>query len=342
MVRPGRLRPPMQTVALSQIGVVAIGRNEGDRLKRSIRSLPEGLASVVYVDSGSSDGSVEFARTAGAQVVALDMSTPFSAARARNAGWQRLIELHPALPFVQFIDGDCEIIKGWLNAAHAVLSAEPSVAVVCGRRRELSPGASVFNRLCDMEWDTPVGEADACGGDAMFRVSALLAVGGYDPTVIAGEEPELCLRLRRAGHRILRIDHEMTRHDAAIDRLSQWWLRNVRAGHAYAEGHHRYGSGPEHFNRRQLASNLAWGLALPTMSLGLALPTLGGSLWLLGLYAVPYKRALADRISRGDSPEDAALYAKYAVLGKLPQARGALQFHARRLRRIPSTLIEYK
>lgn len=327
---------------LASIGVVAIGRNEGERLKRCIRSLPQGLAAIVYVDSGSTDGSVEFARGAGAEVVSLDMSIPFSAARARNAGWQRLIEIHPTLPFVQFIDGDCEVVDGWLQAALPVLESQPAVAVVCGRRREIAPDGSVFNRLCDMEWDTPVGEAEACGGDALFRMSALRAAGGYDPTVIAGEEPELCLRLRRAGHRILRIPHEMTRHDAAIDRLSQWWLRNVRAGHAYAEGHYRYGNGPEHFNRRQLASNLVWGLALPTMSLGLALPTLGGSLSLLGLYAVLYKRVLADRIARGDSAEDAALYAKYGVLGKLPQARGALQFHARRLRRIPSTLIEYK
>lgn len=332
----------MTSAALSNIGIVAIGRNEGERLKRCIRSLPRGLAAVVYVDSGSTDGSVEFARGAGAEVVSLDMSIPFSAARARNAGWQRLIELQPTLAYVQFIDGDCELVDGWLHPALDVLERDAKVTVVCGRRRELSPDGSVFNRLCDMEWDTPVGEAEACGGDALFRMSALRAAGGYNPTVIAGEEPELCLRLRRAGHRILRIDQEMTRHDAAMSRLSQWWLRNVRAGHAYAEGHHRYGDGPEHFNRKQLASNLVWGLALPTMSLGLALPTLGGSLSLLGLYAVLYKRALADRIARGDAPNDAALYAKYVVLGKLPQARGALQFHARRLLRVPSTLIEYK
>ncbi len=332
----------MSAVLLQRVGVVAIGRNEGARLQRCLRSLPSGLARVVYVDSGSTDGSVPFAREASAEVVALDMSTPFTAARARNAGWQRLVALEPGVTFVQFLDGDCELDTGFLPAAMAVLDAEPEVAVVCGRRREVAPADSVFNRLCDMEWNTPVGDAAACGGDALMRVSALRAVGGYDPTLIAGEEPELCLRLRRAGHRIRRIDAEMTRHDAAIERWSQWWLRNARAGHAYAEGFHRYGREPEQLYRREVASNAVWGMGLPALSLGLALPTLGGSLSLLGLYGVLYRRIRADRLSRGDSPEDATLYATYTVLGKVPQARGAVQFYARLLRREQASLIEYK
>lgn len=334
--------PDDNTNVLARIGLVAIGRNEGDRLKRCLRSIPKGLAAVVYVDSGSTDGSVEHARSTGAEVVALDMSIPFTAARARNAGWHRLLEIKPQLELLQFVDGDCEIAEGWLQAATAALDADPKLAVVCGRRRELHPDATTFNRLCDMEWNTPIGEAEACGGDALFRVSALTAVGGYDDSVIAGEEPELCLRLRRAGYRVHRIDHEMTRHDAAITRWSQWWLRNVRAGHACAEGHHRYGDGPERFYRRALASNLVWGLGVPAVSVGLALPTLGTSLGLLGLYGVLYRRARADRLQRGDSPQDAALYAKHIVIGKLPNAQGILQFHSRRLRRVQNTLIEYK
>lgn len=326
----------------SNIGLVAIGRNEGERLKRCIRSMPQGVASIVYVDSGSTDGSVEFARLAGVEVVSLDMSIPFTAARARNAGWHRLRELRPDVAYVQFLDGDCELVAGWLEAATAVLEAEGGVAVVCGRRREIAPESTVFNRLCDMEWNTPVGDADACGGDALFRLSVLVESGGYDSSLIAGEEPELCLRLRRRGHRIRRIDRDMTRHDAAIERWSQWWLRNTRAGHAYAEGFHRYGGGPEQLYRREVMSNMVWGVGVPVLSVGLALPTLGGSLSLLGLYAVLYKRIHADRVTRGDRPEDASLYAKYTVLGKAPQARGAIQFYSRLLRRKPASLIEYK
>ena len=337
--RPGR---PGQRFAPRDVGVVAIGRNEGERLKRCLRSLPAEIGLVVYVDSGSTDGSVQLAQAHGAEVVGLDMSLPFTAARARNAGVERLQHTRPELGLVQFVDGDCELDGAWLEAGLRALEADVGIAVVCGRRREVSPRETPYNQLCDMEWNTPTGETSACGGDALVRLDALREVGGYDETLIAGEEPEMCLRLRRAGHRILRIDHEMTRHDAHITRFSQWWLRNVRAGHAYAEGYHRHGHEPERYNQRAVKSNLAWGLALPAASVALSGPTLGGSLLLFGLYGVLYRRVLADALARGAPPADAALYARYTTLSKIPQAQGFLQFHHRRLTRGDRKLIEYK
>ncbi len=227
------------------LGAVAIGRNEGERLRRCLVSLIERVEHTVYVDSGSTDGSVELARSLGVAVVALDLSVPFTAARARNEGWTALRRVHPDLEYVQFVDGDCEVVEGWLETAHATLAGRPQLGVVCGRRRERFPEASIYNRLADIEWDTPVGEADACGGDAMMRLAALVEVGGFDPTVIAGEEPELCVRLRRAGWRIERLGTEMTLHDAAMSHFSQWWRRALRAGHSFAEGAHRHGGAPE-------------------------------------------------------------------------------------------------
>ena len=168
---------------MSDLGVVAIGRNEGERLRRCLLSLArvgQGVASV-YVDSGSTDGSVELARSMGVEVVELDMTRPFSAARARNAGFERLEEIAPAVEYVMFLDGDCEVADGWLDRAQAELEARPKAAVVCGRRRELFPEHSVYNRLADLEWDTPIGEAIACGGDSVIRAEAFEAVGGYRP-----------------------------------------------------------------------------------------------------------------------------------------------------------------
>ena len=182
-----------------RLGAVAIGRNEGQRLERCLDALlAQGLATV-YVDSGSTDGSREAARRRGVEVVELDLSLPFTAARARNAGFERLLELHPAVEFVQFVDGDCELVPDWIERGLAALLAEPDLVAVCAQRKERFPEASPWNRLCDLEWDTPVGEAEACGGDALYRRSALEAVGGFDPRLIAGEEPELCFRLRRQG-----------------------------------------------------------------------------------------------------------------------------------------------
>src|SRR5271165_3998817 len=167
---------------MSELGVIAIGRNEGERMRRCLESVMGRELIIVYVDSGSVDGSVELARSLGANVVELDLSRPFTAARARNEGFERLCQINPQVRFVQFVDGDCEVVEGWLEEAHGVLAENPEIGVVCGRRRERFPESTVYNRLADLEWDTPLGEARACGGDAMMRVEAVRKVGGYNPT----------------------------------------------------------------------------------------------------------------------------------------------------------------
>ena len=181
------------------IGAVVIGRNEGDRLKQCLTSLCNDIEHIVYVDSGSTDGSVEMALEMSVRVVELDMTKPFTAARARNAGLAVLLESNPQLDYVQFVDGDCEVQRSWLGLAFEFLSSHPDFAAVCGRRRERYPTATIYNQLCDIEWDTPIGEAKACGGDALFRVSALTSVDGYQDSLIAGEEPEMCFRMRQGG-----------------------------------------------------------------------------------------------------------------------------------------------
>ena len=172
----------------------------------------------------------------GATVVKLDTSRPFNAARARNEGFATLTAQNRNIRFVQFVDGDCELDGNWLATAVPFLSGRNDVGVVCGRRRERHPEKSVYNALCDLEWDTPIGEAAACGGDSLVRADAFKAVGGFDARLIAGEEPELCARLRQAGWKIWRLDAEMTCHDAAMTRFGQWWKRAVRSGYGYAQG----------------------------------------------------------------------------------------------------------
>ena len=191
---------------------------------------------VVYVDSGSTDGSLQWAKQAGVDTIELDVSVPFTAARARNAGFRRLRALAPDLKFIQFIDGDCELNRKWPDTALSFLGSHDHVCAVFGRRRERYPERSVYNLMCDQEWDIPLGEVKACGGDVMMRIDALDAGGGYREDLIAGEEPELCVRLRAAGWKIWRLDHEMTLHDAAMLHFSQWWRRQMRSGYAFAQG----------------------------------------------------------------------------------------------------------
>jgi GT2 family glycosyltransferase len=319
-------------------GAVVIGRNEGERLGRCLASIPPAIGKTVYVDSGSVDASVELARAHGAEVVELDMGTPFTAARARNAGVARALEIAKMpLDFVLFLDGDCELADGFFERALGTMQSDPRVAVVCGRRRERHRDASIYNTLCDIEWDTPVGDAEACGGDALMRVNAFREAGGYDDTVIAGEEPELCLRMRRRGWLVRRIDAEMTLHDAAMARFSQWWKRAVRAGHAYAELYvrHRYWG-------REVRSILVCGLAVPAVALAAAPATGGCSLGLLAVHGVVYRRVRAHRAERGDSPRDAALYARFCVVAKFAQLAGMARYAASRALGRQPKIIEYK
>ncbi len=313
----------------TQIGAVVIGRNEGARLVRCLASLQDQTGRIVYVDSGSDDDSVAAARDAGAQVVLLDTDQPFTAARARNAGLDQLAAGPTPPAFVQFIDGDCELQPGWTDTALAFLLAEPKVAVACGRRRERFPDASVYNRLIDAEWDTPIGEARACGGDSVMRIQAVRDAGGFNAALIAGEEPELCLRLRDAGWKVWRLETEMTLHDADITRFSQWWQRNRRTGHAYAEGAGLHGG--HNIARRRRA--LIWGMGVPlAATLGLAVTP--WALAILLLWPVQVLRL----IRRGMGRERAL----FTTLGKIPEAVGVVGYHLRRLRGGQNTLIEYK
>ena len=315
----------------ASLGAVIIGRNEGTRLVACLGSFPPDVRPLVYVDSGSTDGSVAAAEASGAIVVALDMSLPFTAARARNAGFARLMEAG-APEFVQFVDGDCVLQPGWLPAARAFLTANPNAAVVCGRRREIHPEASIWNRLCDDEWNTPVGQARACGGDALMRVTAVRAVGGYDPRLIAGEEPELCLRLRQAGWEIWRIDAEMTLHDAAMTRFAQWWKRTRRAGHAFAEGAAMHGGPPEFHWVGETRRAVVWGLLLPIVGvIGTAVTP-----W-FGLIFAAYPLQIL-RLSRRVGWERAV----FLTLGKFPEAMGVVQYNINRLLQRRARLIEYK
>lgn len=329
-------------ITLEQVGVVAIGRNEGERLRRCLDSMPSGLGGLVYVDSGSTDGSVALARQSGVSVVELDMSIPFTAARARNAGFEHLHAQRPETRAVQFVDGDCAVAEGWIEAAADLLTRNPGWAAVCGWRRELHPERSVFNRLCDLEWIAPapgdVGDF-GFGGDVLIRTESFRAVGGYDESLIAGEDPELSARLRRGGAGVMRVDRDMTWHDADMHRISQWWRRSVRGGHAFAEvaALHR----DQGLFRRNLRSIAIWGLALPLVivAVGPVFPVV--ALLGLGLYAFQILRIVRSMDDRTTLPQR-MLWGVSCMASQLPKGWGALTFRLDRARGQRRALIEYK
>ncbi|MBU2570867.1 MAG: glycosyltransferase family 2 protein [Gammaproteobacteria bacterium] len=327
------------------IGVVVIGRNEGERLRRcleSINTLNE--VAIVYVDSGSSDGSVELANSKQVTVVELDLSTPFSAARARNEGFTYLLKNHPEIQYVQFIDGDCTLAPGWLDAAADTLKVQTDCAAVVGHLQESNPGASVYNRLCALEWKSPAGEMTnygALGGISMMRTEVFKRLGGFNPKVIAGEDSELGVRMALAGYKVIKIDHPMAMHDANMLHFSQWWKRAVRGGHAIGQRAFLNGQSSVMDCVRERKSAWFWGIGVPTLILLALVPTSGWSLLLLAGYPVLGARVYRYRVGRDDSQQDALLYAFFIILGKFAEGIGLLKFYINRMR-ARYEIIEYK
>lgn len=321
----------------SEIGVVVIGRNEGERLVGCLNSLPSGVL-IVYVDSGSTDRSIENARALNAAIVELDTTVPFTAARARNAGFDWLLANAPDVRFVQFVDGDCMIDASWVQAARETLDGDPTLSAVFGRRRERYPNATIYNYLCDLEWSTPAGEVKYFAGDVMVRVDALSDVGGYRNDMIAGEEPELSVRLRQMGWRILCLDREMTLHDAAMTKFSQWWKRTKRGGYAFALGNHLHGGPPEYHWRRETYRIWVWGLLLPAIIFVGFVLVHPLCLWLALAYLAQFLRLYV----RHKNEEAAVMRSALLVTGKLPELLGQLQFHYDTMLGRTRRLIEYK
>jgi GT2 family glycosyltransferase len=321
-----------------RFGAVAIGRNEGERLRRCLKSLSS-AAAVVYVDSGSTDGSAQWARDQGVELIDLDMAIPFTAARARNAGFRRLREIAPDLAYVQFLDADCELIESWPERALSFLDSHADVGAVCGLLQERYPERSIYNWLCEQEWKGPTGDVLMCAGIVLMRAAALSAVGGYRDELIAGEEPELCVRLRAAGWRVWRLDSDMTWHDAAMTRFGQWWRRAVRGGYAFAQGAYLHGAPPERHWVWESRRAWIWGIWLPLACLvaGLAFSPWGWVAWLI--YPLQLLRQM---VRNAGTLHQRALLALFQVLARFAEGWGQISFMRDRLLGRQARIIEYK
>lgn len=324
---------------MSRVGAVVIGRNEGQRLRRCLETLLPQVERVVYVDSGSADDSIALARSLGAPVVALGPERPFTAARGRNEGFAALLQMGE-VDHVQFVDGDCGVAPGWIEAARATLDADPSIGIVTGWRTEIRSTRNIYHAMSEVEWRRPAGDIASCGGDMMVRADAFRAAGGFNSRLIASEDEEFCLRLaQRTGLRVHRIPRVMTHHDIDMTRLGEWWRRSVRAGHGYSEVGSMY---PAHFRRERIRV-WVYGLAMPLLA---AIGAAAGQWWLVLLvalgYAANWLRTSHGLRMNGLDRFEAMRQAAFTLLSKFPGLQGMLTFHLRRIRRADFLIIEYK
>jgi len=326
----------MNNSAHLKVGIIIIGRNEGERLRACFESIIQFSVNCVYVDSDSTDGSVKLANSFGIKAISLDMSVPFSAARARNVGAEFILKNREDIEFLQFIDGDCTLNSEWISTALSVY--QPQTAIVCGRRKEKYPKESVYNQLCDIEWNTPLGYAKSCGGDFLIKTDCFKTVEGFNPSVVAGEEPELCYRLREKGFHILRIDHDMTYHDANIHNFKQHWMRSVRSGYAYALGFYLHNKPSERHWLRENMSATFWGIFIPSIIFIGAMFNLA-FLFILMIYPLNTLKIFLK--VRGELPIP-AIYSISLMLGKFSESVGILKFIKNIIFSQKHRIIEYK
>jgi cellulose synthase/poly-beta-1,6-N-acetylglucosamine synthase-like glycosyltransferase len=331
----------MSDFAPGTLAIVVIGRNEGVRLERCLSALQPWMDSVIYVDSGSTDDSPGMAHSHGARVVTLDTG-PFTAARGRQAGFEALTAEWPRCQYVQYIDADCVLDAEWLAHAAAFLRPQYHVAGVCGRLCEEHAGDRFYSRIAQADWDRPPGPAEHLGGIALYRVEALRAVNGWRESMIAGEEPELCCRLRAERWELHRLAQPMATHDIAMDRFGQFWRRSRRTGHACAEVAWLHGRGAGRGYAVRCLRIVFYGLILPLAILTLAWPyppaaLLGTLLWLL-----PIGRGAWQRHRAGLSRREAIAHALLLAVANTAMTMGILTYGRRALFGRRQELIEYK
>jgi glycosyltransferase involved in cell wall biosynthesis len=303
-------------VLSDRLGIVVIGRNEGDRLIKCLYSVLKSKVPVVYVDSQSTDNSVNEAASLNVTTVVLNTSKPLSAARARNEGFNKLIQDHPSIEYIHFIDADCELAENWFPTAIAELDKQKQVAVICGRLHEKYRNQTVYMRLCDMDWYRPPGVIDACGGIATYRREIFQHLKGFNETLLAGEEPEFCLRIKQNGGSVLCIADDMGTHDSAMVFFSQWWRRCVKIGFGYKNGVDWGGYS------KQYKSAIIWGGLIPFIIINGLLWT-NYSLLLLLLYPIQILRIILQPYKDNNlSIYDKGIYALFCVLAKFPEIQG--------------------
>ena len=326
------------------VSVVVIGRNEGARLERCLESVAamerNGFAiEMIYVDSGSTDLSLAIARRLGAETIALQAALP-TAAMGRNAGWKAARG-----SIIFFLDGDTVLDPRFVVDSVACFD-DPSIAVIWGHRREIRPGDSIYNRVLDLDWVYAPGATEFCGGDALFRREVLTATGGFDETLIAGEEPELCRRILGLGFRILHVDRAMTGHDLAITRFSQYWKRATRAGHAFAEVSERFRDTNNPFWLEDARRNRNRALLLLAIQAVAVLSFLLRFDWLAwgipGLLLILVLRTAWKARWKTSDPMTLFLYGAHSHLQQIPIFVGQIQYRINRGRGRQAKLVEYK
>lgn len=205
---------------MKTFSVVVIGKNEEARLADCLRSVLEAAAEVentevVYVDSASTDRSVEIAHSFGVRVLALRPEWIHTPAAGRLIGYH-----HTTGEYLMFVDGDTTLDPQWLVRA-AAFFVEPEIGGVAGFLSDVDEQGNEIPFVG--EQGVEVKQLTRLRGIAAYRRSALAEVGSFNPYLRSEEEAELGLRLRQAGWKLMHLPFPMGCHQRGIPRIQAMW-----------------------------------------------------------------------------------------------------------------------
>jgi glycosyltransferase involved in cell wall biosynthesis len=221
---------------MPDLAVVLISKDQEWNIVRLIKSALRWTASfpsreIVLVDSASVDNTVDIASNYPINIIRLQSDQRLTAAAGRYVGYQKT-----SGDLILFLDGDMELCEGWVDRAIAVIQSGPDVAAVTGQVINLPPstGSRAAPRSEPSYYGNSVTEVSYGGGATMYRRSVLKQVGTFNPYIYSEEEPELCLRIRYAGYRILSLEHPIAYHYSdppdRVSTLVERWRRNLNLG----------------------------------------------------------------------------------------------------------------
>lgn len=181
------------------VSFIVIGKNEAKNLNKCFSSIKFAIkenslenTEIIYVDSNSSDNSIEIAKRYKVEKIIL-LTSIMNAAIARNIGASYALG-----KILVFLDGDMEINRFFLGKAiNNGILVHPLI------------GGRVLDRLIDEDGQICSDEIHhnkeksyfkpITGGAFIINTNLWRAIEGMDNRFSCGEDPELGLRLAQKG-----------------------------------------------------------------------------------------------------------------------------------------------
>jgi len=200
--------------------VVVITLNSQNHLQRCLESVVREIphARLIVVDGGSTDRTVELAKSHGALV--LTQERP-------GLGEARRIGLAVAKsPIMAMVDSDIALPKGWFAQVNQKLRNDHVVGatgcVISG-----DPGCRALARYS--EWRRTHHEWTAILSNALVKTALVHRVGGFNPEYQTSEDVDLLMRVFAAGLTWVMVEDLIVRHPRTFLReLAHiwWWSSN--------------------------------------------------------------------------------------------------------------------